>query len=84
MPIHILSPVQQVILKTCLERGGSVSLSELKEEIEKVVKYRPVAALSQNSKALEHRIYMYCDAPPLRSSIATSIELLSGGASQYM
>ncbi|MCD6409964.1 MAG: hypothetical protein J7L98_06535 [Candidatus Verstraetearchaeota archaeon] len=59
VPIHILSPVQQVILKTCLERGGSVSLSELKEEIEKVVKYRPVAALSQNSKALEHRGYIY-------------------------
>jgi len=49
------SPVQELILKACLLRGGSVALADLIDDAERLVKYRAAAALSANSLLLERK-----------------------------
>jgi len=49
------SEVQKLIVKACLEAGGSVALAPLTERAKGLVKYRAAAALSQNAKLLEDK-----------------------------
>ena len=50
--MKIRSEVQKLILEKAL--NGPFYLEELKEEVQKLVKYRPSAALSQNAIVLEN------------------------------
>jgi len=53
--LEIESEVQKIILLNCLKRGDCVALAELTREVEKAVKYRASAALSQNASLLERK-----------------------------
>jgi len=53
--LEIESEVQKIILLNCLKKGDYVPLADLTSEVEKVVKYRASAALSQNATLLERK-----------------------------
>ena len=49
------SEVQRLIVKACLEAGGTTALAPLTERVKGLVRYRAAAALSQNAKLLEEK-----------------------------
>ncbi len=55
MSLEGLPPIQQLILRRAIERGGEIRLAELSAEAQKLVRYRASAALHQNSVLLERK-----------------------------